>query len=315
MAIRNILIWLVAVALLVSIGAYAFPTLTDQISKLLGFEGDKANLAVKGIIPNDFQGCIKCHPQIAEKMKAPNRHTPFVNGKCADCHKPHDPKTGKAEFVLPLRDLCSTCHNRYEERMNPYQHFPFKTGKCADCHDPHGSENTYNLRLDTKVLCNSCHNMALRYLNKKVQHPPFFRSECIACHHPHSSKNPRNLRVPAEELCNTCHFLTLPGQYALVKHPPFRDGKCIQCHHGHASDNERMLHKPVPDLCNSCHTWKQTGFMDKMHPIGTKFPDRALGGQVNCTSCHHPHGTGNNFMWRRPGNYLCFGCHRDKMNY
>ena len=263
-------------------------------------------------VSKGFEGCTTCHPKIAEKMKAPNRHAPFAKGDCAVCHKPHDPLTGKAEYTLPLVELCSTCHNRYKERQNPYQHYPFKTGKCVDCHDPHGSDQAYNLRLPVKVLCNSCHNMAVRYLDKKVQHSPFVNSECTSCHSPHSSPNPRNLRAPVEQICNTCHFATLPGQYAEVKHSPFKDGRCIECHNPHASDNVRMLRKPVPDLCLSCHP--NIGFQqERMHPIGDKYPDRARGGQVSCASCHHPHGTGNQKMWLRPGNFLCFGCHASKL--
>jgi predicted CXXCH cytochrome family protein len=264
-------------------------------------------------IPEDYQKCFGCHQEIQEKLKATYRHVPFANGFCGDCHKPHNAETGKAEFQVPLGELCSTCHNRTKEKAMPYQHVPFKNGYCFDCHDPHGSENMFNLRMPVKQLCNSCHNMGLRYGDKKVHHPPFKNSECASCHHPHASNAERNLRIEVPNLCYTCHWATLPGYYSVVKHPPFETGKCLSCHHPHATDNPRMLHKPIPALCVGCHKFEQIGYWQKMHPVGDKYPDRALGGSVTCLSCHHPHGTDNPKMWKRPGNYLCFGCHKDKM--
>ena len=325
MGIKNFILAVVSVLIVVTMLVSTIPGLQAEVKliqtrimDILGFNRNGEPKATRPIgaqaaIPLAFQKCLTCHPEIAEKAKAANQHWPFNAGHCGDCHAPGHPEKGPAQFTVKRSELCSTCHNRQVERTLPYQHYPFKTGKCADCHDHHGSNNSRNLRLPPKVLCNSCHNMALRYLDKKVQHPPFFKSECIACHHPHASANPKNLRAPVDELCNTCHFATLPGQYAMVKHPPFREGKCINCHHPHASDNPRMLRKPIPDLCLMCHRFAQVGYYQKMHPIGEKYPDRALGGKVVCLSCHHPHGTGNPRMWRRPGNWLCFGCHRDKM--
>ncbi len=314
MGLTKLITLLLAAVLTVSVGYVSYKVIADKWEGWTArggtTQGGTARIEAEAV-SEGFQGCTKCHPKIAEKMKATYRHVPFAKGDCAVCHKPHDSKTGKTEFTLPLVELCATCHNRNKERQNPYQHYPFKTGKCVDCHDPHGSDQAFNLRLPVKVLCNSCHNMAIRYLDKKVQHPPFVNSECTACHSPHSSPNPRNLKAPVDQICNTCHFATLPGQYAAVKHPPFKDGRCIDCHHPHASDNARMLRKPIPDLCLGCH--QNTGYLLQMHPTGEKYPDRARGGTVSCLSCHHPHGTGNPRMWLRPGNYLCFGCHMNKM--
>lgn len=330
MGIKNLVLTVIGVLIIVTLLVSTIPALRAEVQlivqslekSLLDLSIDQNRepkatgpMSATAFIPLAYQRCLTCHPEIEEKTKAANQHWPFNSGKCADCHAPGHPENGPAQFTVKRSELCSTCHNRYVERSYPNQHYPFKNGKCADCHDPHGSNNIRNLRLPPKELCNSCHNMALRYLSFKVQHPPFLKSECIACHNPHASPNPKNLRAPVQELCNTCHFATLPGQHALVKHPPFRDGRCIECHHPHASDNMRMLRKPIPDLCLSCHKHEQVGYWEKMHPIGDQYPDRALGGQVNCLSCHHPHGTGNPRMWRRPGNWLCFGCHRDKMRY
>ncbi|AVX20522.1 doubled CXXCH domain-containing protein [Carboxydocella sporoproducens DSM 16521] len=265
-------------------------------------------------IPREFKVCLDCHDTLVQKLQEKNTHLPAVMGQCGVCHVVTGHPGASAQYTLPLNELCFTCHNRIWDKQNQYQHRPFELGKCADCHDPHGSPNQYNLRLVPQLLCNTCHNMGIRYGKYKVQHPPFATNQCLGCHYPHSSPYPKNLRAPVNELCNTCHFATLPGQYALVKHPPFRDGRCIECHHPHASDNMRMLRKPIPYLCLNCHdNERQIGWYKKMHPYGEKFPDRAEGGSVTCLSCHHPHGTGNPRMWRRPGNYLCFGCHRNKM--
>lgn len=314
---NKILMYFIATIAISSTIIVAVPSLRhavgDFLKQLENKMLNKSSIEVKGEVPENFQRCFSCHPEIQEKFKATYRHVPFVLGNCGDCHKPHNTETGKAEFTVNINELCFTCHNRKEEKDLPYQHVPFKLGKCYDCHDPHGSENNFNLRLPVKVLCNTCHNMGLRYGNFMSQHPPFKNSECIACHVPHASKYKRNLRVEVPTLCYSCHWATLPGYFNSVKHPPFKAGKCLACHHPHATDNKPMLRKPVPDLCLGCHDQaKVIGYSNNMHPIGDKYPDRYYGGPIKCTSCHHPHGTDNPRMWRRPGNKLCFGCHLNK---
>lgn len=267
---------------------------------------------VAGIAPNSFESvlCGRCHIDIKAKMSLPNVHVPFAAGRCSDCHLPHDPATNKTTLTVDKKELCNTCHNRQKEKVMPYQHVPFKEGRCMDCHDPHASENIKQLRLPPQLLCVSCHNFS-RGQEFSTKHPPFKLGDCIVCHSPHAAENPKNTREPLPDLCFKCHREQAQAmEKAKVKHPPFAQAQCTKCHNPHQTNTERLMKKDLPDLCLQCHDANRImgGFRHPMFNVISPLD----GKKVTCISCHNPHASENERMWRRPKQFLCLGCHKDK---
>lgn len=259
---------------------------------------------------NEIVVCGRCHSSVVQKREQLNVHVPFAKGRCSDCHFPHDPTNNESKLVVERKELCSTCHNFLQMKDKPYQHVPFAEGMCMDCHDPHASDYTKQLVLPPQVLCRTCHNFdkGNHFENK---HPPFLVGDCVACHNPHASDHPNNTRKPLAELCFTCHReIAQQLENARVLHSPFAATMCTACHNPHQTNTRKLTKQAIPDLCFKCHNSRRLmgGFSHPMYSVTSPID----GSIVTCISCHNPHGNENEFMWRRPQQFLCLGCHEEK---
>ena len=263
--------------------------------------------------PTEFEVliCGRCHQSTVEKRNLANVHVPFDAGRCSDCHLPHDPKTFEAKLTVDRKVLCNTCHNFIELKDKPFQHVPFKEGRCMDCHDPHASENIKQLVLPPQILCRTCHNFdkGQYYENK---HPPYQVGDCIVCHSPHATDYRKNTRDPLPDLCFRCHrTIALQQEKAKVLHPPFAASMCVSCHNPHQTNTYKLTKMAIPALCFQCHNAERIMGGFQSHPMFTVISPFD-GKMVTCLSCHNPHGNENERMWRRPKQFLCLGCHKDK---
>ena len=234
--------------------------------------------------------CSNCHqeqtrglniiPSIAQlRSKAPKVgrdkyiHKPLEEGKCLECHNPHNSDYKALLKSAPVTELCVKCHKDIENAK--YPHKPFADGKCDLCHDSHSSPYRSLLIKSEKQLCFSCHEDTKAELDKfKYVHKPVVDEACAVCHEPHGSDYFRILNrnytsefyapfdISNFDLCFSCH----KADKVLVKETEdltdFRNGKmnlhykhvnapekgrtCRTCHATHASNEPKHLRKAVP---------------------------------------------------------------------
>lgn len=108
-------------------------------------------------------------------------HGPFAARLCDGCHR----KDGSNNLLLPLEELCVSCHTINMEGKKT--HGPLASGGCRSCHDPHGSPNRYLLVTRAGEFCLQCH--ADSDIRKRAVHEDLKDGECTACHDAHGSAN------------------------------------------------------------------------------------------------------------------------------
>ncbi|MCK5443373.1 MAG: hypothetical protein KAJ23_15925 [Maribacter sp.] len=81
-------------------------------------------------------------------------------------------------------------------------------------------------------------------------------------------------------------------------HPPYENRGCNNCHDIQNISKPKL---PVPQLCFECHEKPADKFSFLHGPVDA--------GQ--CTQCHHPHRSKNDFLLRLVDNDLCLNCHME----
>ena len=111
--------------------------------------------------------------------KGGSEHPPYRDKKCDSCHK----KTTESGFIVPLRELCVTCHKTIV--TGEFLHAPATAGNCLACHDPHSSLYRFLLKSDGPSLCSKCHQ---EQRQAKRLHDSSAKSgiACADCHNPHN---------------------------------------------------------------------------------------------------------------------------------
>jgi predicted CXXCH cytochrome family protein len=210
----------------------------------------------------------------AQVGKGKYLHKPLEEGKCLDCHNPHN---SNYKFLLKAATVAELCLSKCHEKRATvkYPHQPVADGKCNLCHDSHSS-NYRSLLINTqRQLCFSCHENTKAELDRfKYVHKPVTDRGCTVCHGAHGSDYFRLLikeytpefyapfDISNYDLCFSCH----QADKVLVKETDnatdFRNGKtnlhylhvntaergrtCRTCHATHASDEPKHLRKAVP---------------------------------------------------------------------
>lgn len=296
---------------------------------------NKFNLLASG---NDL--CFGCHKDMGDRVKSVKfKHSPVTKG-CINCHNPH----GSSESVSLLKKgvptLCLSCHKTDVPTFKrQHMNYPVAKARCTTCHDPHGSDRAGVLYTNVHQpvvgkmcsqchedpssptpfatkragfeLCKGCHsNMVNNALNKnRIHWPVVDKTGCLHCHNPHAAKEKPLLRTTQAELCGECHADSIERQkQSLTKHQPVKDGQCTACHSAHASDNVFLFVQPTMiELCEQCHDFKK----HSTHPVGANVIDpRNQNSNVQCGSCHDPHGTANQHMLHySTTTEMCVQCH------
>ena len=228
--------------------------------------------------------------------------------------------------------VCRTCHpdvwltffrNAHFKSVASGDQPPERTG-CEGCHGPgqkhvearggKDSIGAFSLMEAGEVLdaCLACHA-------KDIQRAAIRRSShtladvvCSNCHSIHQSPVPQFLLAKRQdELCYQCHA-GVRAQFSLPSKHRVNEGavKCSDCHNPHGAEaatwrmglRPRMVGVALAneEPCLKCHT-------DKRGPFAFEHPAIREGG---CETCHHPHGSMNPRLLRRPVMFtICLECH------
>lgn len=279
------------------------------------------------------EGCFTCHP--VEKIMAKKViHPEVVKGNCLSCHLPH---SSEEAFLLrkDVKDLCLGCHpstpamasvhlgydvgktnclschsahtSDRPKLLKAFLHKPVEEGKCAVCH----VEGSSALKKRGVELCLECHRSSMASFNRPYSHllPGKGDDTCGNCHDPHGSEEKTLLKDMEERVCFACHKDTVKtmARFKYI-HPRVREGRCFDCHTSHGSDNIFFLTKGDKTCSTAgCHP-TQGRFT---HPVGEKVIDPRSGMAMNCSTCHNPMGSKEEFILRAgKDRELCVQCHQ-----
>ena len=195
-------------------------------------------------------------------------------------------------------------------------HFAKKELKCQGCHIMDVDEAQMSIADASENPCMPCHRSMIK---QKYVHGPVGSYSCGDCH----TLSTDGMKYPVVKsgagLCNECHDdKTAEFKQNNYVHGPVAAGICETCHDPHGSSHPKQLIAPVNEVCLGCHVdaLKQghvtRGPTGEMHPVsGVKDPSRP-GKELNCVSCHNPHGEAGRFFLvggAMSSFELCSTCH------
>ncbi len=252
----------------------------------------------KIITKNIEELCYKCH-KVRYNKKID--HKPVKEGRCTDCHDPHQSNAKNLLKGKDVNDLCLKCHSvgnkkKIKKTVNMkayYKHKPAEKN-CVECHEAHTSDYKKLLKDDGRInLCLDCHSKLENHVDMKkwinevkYKHGAITDSKnrCLECHDPHATNHKGILKKQQVKMCLSCHNKNLKSD---------EDGGMLMNMEKHLKDNP-VWHKPIKDVV------KEGG----------------------CAACHNPHGS-NHFSILRKSyttefyddfkakkDFICFKCHK-----
>ena len=174
--------------------------------------------------------------------------------------------------------------------------------ECAGCHEDvvksfagtiHG--RTFEARTHKSANCLSCHIGAQEHAQSggeqkpvSLKHGDQASTPCLSCHETNGKAHWQgSAHQRAGVACASCHDVHAahggtPGPKSTVGKPGEKTQKCLSCH----GAQRAALHQR------------------SSHPLRE--------GQMECSSCHDPHGTSNERLLRQGNvNELCYTCHQN----
>lgn len=238
---------------------------------------------------------------------------------CAGCH---DLLKTKSVEPVGLSKLvsCATCHQNVVGQATR-RHGPADSGQCLTCHQT--SLRPWRIGFPaakTEEICFACHTGKKDWRSRKFLHAPLNVGGCNLCHNPHGENYRYMLWAEGSTaLCLACHS-DKENLVSKDKPMPFVHGiikgmGCVACHDPHAEDQPFLVRKPINELCVGCHTGLAgvtRGHPVGGHPVAGPKERRRPNRELNCTSCHDPHGSNyeNLLIGDSRRGKLCIACHR-----
>lgn len=156
--------------------------------------------------------CHRPHGEIrgSEEFTRKYVHKPVQEGKCSECHTPHQAASGK----LTLGEANAICLKCHEDKVTFYLFNAHGQaaiwsgqGQCLSCHEVHSSNYRGLLVNEPYRVCRACHyNMKPHHFllaaNLSEEQLP-----CTDCHNPHSNEAYAYLKMDQKNLCLDCHKL------------------------------------------------------------------------------------------------------------
>jgi len=185
--------------------------------------------------------------------------------------------------------------------MRFFFHRAEKEKECLNCH---------KIAKDT---CLECHKTMV---SKKYVHGPAGSGDCDVCHSfGENEKVKYTVKSDYNELCKECHENLAPQNFAHA-HGPFAVGSCVSCHNVHSSDYKHQLISDTNELCKSCHESfkaKDITHVVVNHPLSGRPDPSRPNKQLECTSCHNPHGEKSSYFFvqgKMSKMEICVICHK-----
>jgi predicted CXXCH cytochrome family protein len=196
-----------------------------------------------------------------------------------------------------IKDGCSKYQDPKSIDMQKKYKEPAMEKGCTVCHldcnqlpagfQPESSD--YYLKEKEPALCLECHTTSKKDLAPAHGNQPLGSSKCSGCHDPHSSNIPKLLRE--------------------FSHGPYKARLCSACHPEPANGKVQLAAADVDALCHDCHT----DFKEEME--GTKSRHKLLSqSNRSCMECHDPHAANQEYVLKKPVQYLCLSCHVETPN-
>ncbi|WP_200762562.1 cytochrome c3 family protein [Nitrosophilus alvini] len=252
----------------------------------------------KLITKNIEELCYKCHKTRYNKKFD---HKPVKEGRCIDCHDPHQSNANNLLKADTVNQLCLKCHKpgnkkKIKKTVNMKAAFKHKPAEdnCVKCHEAHTSDFKTLLKDDGKMrLCLDCHSKLEKHVNMKkwienvkYKHGAVNNSKrkCLECHNPHATNHKGILKKQQVKMCLSCHNKEVKSD---------EDGGMLMNMAEHLKRNPNW-HKPIKDV-------KKEG---------------------GCAACHNPHGSNHFSILRRSyttefyddfeakKDFICFKCHK-----
>lgn len=278
------------------------------------------------------KACYSCHPKkdIAGKK---NVHPEVKKGNCSVCHASHSSErpgllvksskalcmgchSSKSAKLLAAhggldvsRSDCASCHSPHSSDspgiLKSSLHKPFADGKCGTCHE----KNSSKVKNNSTRLCSKCHAPTMASFNKRYSHliGGDAKNPCINCHNPHASDGKALIKGQESRVCYSCHTETQKfAESSSFTHSNL--GQCSDCHKSHGS-NERYFMSAGVETCSAekCHP-TQGRFT---HPVGKDIIDPRSGSALDCSTCHNPMGSPEEYILRGGKERdLCIKCHQ-----
>jgi predicted CXXCH cytochrome family protein len=239
-----------------------------------------------------------------------------------DCSHCHDlQKSATLDPIgLNQQTSCLVCHKNVVDK-GTYRHSTTINRQCLTCHQQFVKPWRIGFPVSkTEELCLGCHTGKKAWRTQKSIHGPMNAGGCTLCHNPHGGTFRHQLWAEGSTaLCIACHS-DKEGLLDAKRSVPFVHGiivgaGCLACHDPHASGNDFLVTKPVNQLCVGCHTGLAgvvRGHPVGGHPVAGPKERRRQGRELNCTSCHDPHGSAYKYLLvgDSRGGHVCISCHR-----
>ncbi len=274
--------------------------------------------------------CFGCHKR-EEIQGRKFVHPEVESGRCTTCHDPH----GSTLMGLIVKEnMCISCHNAGSDGLKTaHSGLNVKGTRCLSCHSPHSSDNAGIVKANVHKpfaekrcdvchepgskevarkgynMCLACHDGTMQSFYKRYNHLMAGKEGnfCADCHTPHASDERALLKDREDKTCWQCHEDTEGFTHsARYVHPDLK--KCLDCHVSHGS-NARYMLTAGDNTCSmeGCHP-SQGRFT---HPVGEKAIDPRSREPMNCSTCHNPMGSPEEFILRAGKVVeLCIKCHQ-----
>lgn len=175
--------------------------------------------------------------------------------------------------------------------------------------------------------CLMCHNndnvkgiLETPHFNENDPHAPAAQQDCQSCHGPSAEhvKNPMANKplqfgpdskddiFKQNENCLSCHEDEKQAMWQASEHAA-NDVSCSSCHSVHKPEDPVLDDLMQAETCYSCHADQRANEHKRSkHPIKE--------GEVTCSSCHNPHGSGAEIaeLVEPTVNETCANCHAEK---
>ena len=234
--------------------------------------------------------------------------------------------------------VCKKCHpdvwlnffkNPHYKSIATASEPPERTG-CEGCHGPgqahvaaQGGKATIRAfsQMGARLVadtCLLCHSKDLGKANIRRSSHTLADVVCTSCHSIHKSPEARFLLAKKQrDLCYSCHG-PVRAQFSMPFKHRVNEGfmECTDCHNPHGAWaaswrmglRPRMVEQALAneEPCLKCHS-------DKRGPFVFEHPSVRVEG---CETCHHPHGSTNARLLRRPAVFtVCLECHSGAGNF